>query len=85
MTQQAKYPRANPDSLTTLVMRLITEGGAIVGTGTASTLEIADAQARGDFYVTPGGYGLIHRSQEWKDKAEKAITFQLEAEDAAQK
>lgn len=51
-----------------LLRRLVENGGAIVSSGDCSTLEIADARARGDFYVDEGGLGYVLRMKAWLDK-----------------
>jgi hypothetical protein len=41
------------------------QGGCIVSSADADEIEIADARARGDFYVDAEGYGYILRLPEW--------------------
>jgi hypothetical protein len=51
-----------------LLRRLVENGGAIVSSNSCSTLEIADARARGDFYVDEGSLGYVLRTRAWLDK-----------------
>lgn len=55
------------------LLRLAETNGAIVSSGCASTLEIADAQSRGDFLVLDNGLGFILRTKDWRTRAENAI------------
>lgn len=55
--------------------RLAKEGGCIVSSGSASLHEIADARARGDFYVDDKGLGFILRSKEWLDRVHKRDNY----------
>ena len=48
--------------------RLVQRGGAIVSSNSCSELEIADARARGDFYVDEHGYGYVLRLKAWLDR-----------------
>jgi hypothetical protein len=43
-------------------------GGCIVSSGDCSTLEIADAQARGDFTTDAEGFGFVLRPHAWLQK-----------------
>lgn len=51
-----------------LLARLVDRGGAIVSSGVCSEMEIADARARGDFYVDSKGLGYVLRLKAWVDK-----------------
>ena len=51
-----------------LLARLADRGSAIVSSGSCSEMEIADARARGDFYVDANGYGYVLRLREWLDR-----------------
>ena len=51
-----------------LLARLIARGGAIVSSGVCSEMEIADARARGDFYVDAKHLGYVLRLKAWVDK-----------------
>lgn len=44
---------------------LASQGGAIVSSNECSEMEIADAAARGDFYVNEDSLGFIRRTQKW--------------------
>lgn len=48
--------------------KLRTSGGCIVSSGDCSTLEIADAQARGDFTADAEGFGFVLRPHAWLQK-----------------
>lgn len=48
--------------------KLRTSGGCIVSSGDCSTLEIADAQARGDFTADADGFGFVLRPHAWLQK-----------------
>ena len=52
-----------------LLARLVTNGGAIVSSGSCSDMEIADARVRGDFYVDADGLGYVLRMKSWLDRA----------------
>ena len=51
-----------------LFSKLKTDGGCIVSSGDCSTMEIADAQARGDFTVDEDGFGFVLRPHAWLQK-----------------
>lgn len=51
-----------------LLARLVARGGAIVSSGVCSEMEIADARARGDFYVDAKHLGYVLRLKAWVDK-----------------
>lgn len=51
-----------------LLNRLAERGSAIVSSGSCSEMEIADARARGDFYVDATGLGYVLRLREWLDR-----------------
>lgn len=51
-----------------LLDRLVSRGGAIVSSNDCSQLEIADAQARGDFYVDENGLGYVLRLKTWLER-----------------
>ena len=48
--------------------KLKSNGGCIVSSGDCSTMEIADAQARGDFTADDGGFGYVLRPHAWLQK-----------------
>ena len=48
-----------------LIYDLSKSGGAIVSSGDASPIEIADAQATGRFATDEHGYGYILRTKKW--------------------
>ncbi len=48
-----------------LLEKLKSEGGCIVSSGDCSEMEIADAQARGDFYVDANHFGYVRRLPGW--------------------
>jgi|APSaa5957512535_1039671.scaffolds.fasta_scaffold64314_2 hypothetical protein len=52
--------------------KLASEGGAIVSSGRCSEMEIANARARGDFFVDKDGLGYVLRLKKWLDKVHKA-------------
>ena len=54
--------------LTQLFSKLKNNGGCIVSSGDCSTMEIADAQARGDFAVDGDGFGYVLRPHAWLQK-----------------
>lgn len=56
-----------------LLKRLVEYGGAVVSSGECTEMEIADARARGDFYVDDKGLGYVRRLQIWLDKAHLAL------------
>lgn len=51
-----------------LLARLVDQGGAIVSSGDCSAMEIADARARGDFYVDGNSFGYVIRLKKWLDR-----------------
>lgn len=51
-----------------LVQSLKNDGGCIVSTNDCGAMEIADAQARGDFAVDENGFGFVHRPHAWLQK-----------------
>lgn len=51
-----------------LVDKLATEGGCLVSSADCSQMEIANAQARGDFSVDENGLGFVRRLPEWLQK-----------------
>lgn len=57
-----------PSSAEEMLARLVERGSAIVSSGSCSEMEIADAHARGDFYVDHDGYGYVLRLRAWLDK-----------------
>lgn len=48
--------------------KLKVSGGCIVSSGDCGAMEIADAQARGDFTVDEDGYGFVLRPHAWLKK-----------------
>lgn len=56
------------DTKEAMFERLKNEGGAIVGSGDCSEMEIADANARGDFYVDKDGFGYVRRLKRWLER-----------------
>lgn len=48
-----------------LIKKLAVEGGCIVSSADCSEMEIADARARGDFWVDNHNYGYVRRLPEW--------------------
>lgn len=54
-----------------LLDRLAAEGGCVVSSGSCSRIEIADAQARGDFYVDPNGLGYVLRMKSWLERVHR--------------
>ena len=48
--------------------KLKSNGGCIVSSEDCSTMEIADAQARGDFSVDFDGFGYVLRPHAWLQK-----------------
>lgn len=57
-----------------LLRHLVDNGGAVVSSGSCSTVEIADARTRGDWYVDADGFGYVVRSREWLQLAEASVT-----------
>jgi hypothetical protein len=57
-----------------LLTRLVTQGGAIVSSSECSPMEIADARARGDFYVDADGLGYVLRLKKWLDLVKQRET-----------
>ena len=55
-----------------LLARLVDQGGAVVSSGVCSEMEIADARARGDFYVDGAGIGYVIRLKKWLDRVHAA-------------
>lgn len=51
-----------------LFSKLKTNGGCIVSSGDCSAMEIADAQARGDFTADAAGFGYVLRPHAWLQK-----------------
>lgn len=51
-----------------LLIKLKNNGGCIVSSGDCSTMEIADARARGDFTEDEGGFGYVLRPHAWLQK-----------------
>lgn len=51
-----------------LFSKLKSNGGCIVSSGDCSTMEIADAQARGDFTADEDGFGFVLRPHAWLQK-----------------
>lgn len=51
-----------------LIQKLVEQGGAIVSSGDCSEMEIADARARGDFYVDENGMGFVLRLRRWLER-----------------
>lgn len=51
-----------------LFRKLRSAGGCIVSSGDCSAMEIADAQARGDFIVDDEGFGYVLRPHAWIKK-----------------
>lgn len=62
-----------------LLARLAKEGGCIVSSGSCSQMEIADAQARGDFYVDEQGIGFVLRSKAWLDRVHERDGYSASA------
>lgn len=62
-------------SIDEAVGRLLADGGALVGSDMCSTMEIADAKARGDLFVDDEGCGFVLRSAVWLKLAEDGITY----------
>lgn len=62
--------RASPALRTSnlLLEKLKKNGGCIVSTNDCSTMEIADARVRGDFYVDENGFGFVLRLHTWLQK-----------------
>lgn len=56
-----------------LLKRIVDYGGAVVSSGECTEMEIANARARGDFYVDANGLGYVRRLQLWLDKAHEAL------------
>ena len=54
------------------LLKLATEGGAIVGSGAAHEIEISDARVRGDWFQV-GALGFILRTKAWRVRAEEAL------------
>jgi len=48
-----------------LLKTMSIQGGCLVSSADCSEMEIADAQVRGDWYVTEGGMGYVLRLPEW--------------------
>lgn len=48
--------------------KLKTSGGCIVSSGDCGTMEIVDAQARGDFTADADGFGFVLRPHAWLQK-----------------
>ena len=57
-----------------LMQSLKTTGGCIVSTNDCGTMEIADAQARGDFAVDQDGFGFVLRPHAWLQKHSRFAT-----------
>lgn len=55
-------------TMTQLFSKLKSNGGCIVSSGDCSTMEIADAQARGDFTADEDGFGFVLRPHAWLQK-----------------
>lgn len=51
-----------------LFEKLATDGGCIVCSGDCSIIEIAEARARGDFYIDENSIGYVRRIPEWLKK-----------------
>lgn len=51
-----------------LIEKLKKEGGCLVSSGDCSEMEIADAQARGDFFVDDNNFGYVRRLPDWLNK-----------------
>lgn len=56
------------DQLDLLIAKLAKEGGCIVSSADCGEIEIANAQARGDFYVDEQHHGYVRRLPEWLRK-----------------
>ena len=67
---EANYAPAGPSPESDFLERLGERGGAIVSSGACSAMEIADARARGDMFVTEEGYGFVLRLPEWLAKVQ---------------
>ncbi len=64
---------ADIENADALLKRIVDYGGAVVSSGECTEMEIADARARGDFYVDAKGLGYVRRHQLWLDKAHQAL------------
>jgi hypothetical protein len=51
------------------------DGGAIVGSGVCSQMEITHAQTEGRFFVLESGLGLVVRPSAWRALAESALSL----------
>lgn len=51
-----------------LFSKMRDNGGCIVSSGDCGTMEIADAQARGDFSADEDGFGYVLRPHAWLQK-----------------
>lgn len=55
-------------TMTQLFSKLKDCGGCIVSSGDCGEMEIADAQARGDFTADDDGFGFVLRPHAWLQK-----------------
>jgi hypothetical protein len=66
-----------------MLARLVERGSAIVSSGSCSEMEIADARARGDFYVDANGYGYVLRLRAWLDRVHQRDGYMQPTEPAS--